>query len=103
MSSASPLWFDRAPQIDQPAVDLAEDLVETPRVSEATPLAPKPASTLCSESQTPTPDGLVRDFHAPLEHRLLDVAKAQAEAKVKPYAAGDNLAREAVTTVTRGC
>jgi hypothetical protein len=51
----------------------------------------------------PTPDGLVRDFHAPLEHHLLDVAKAQAEAKVKPYAVGDNLAREAVTTVTRAC
>jgi hypothetical protein len=69
--------IDRAPEVDESAVDLAEDLIQVPRVSGATPLAPKPARIHCSEGQTPKPDGLVRDLHAPFEHHLLDIAKAQ--------------------------
>ncbi len=67
-------------------------------------IAVERASTCpCSEGQTPNSNGLARDFHAPLERHLLDVAKAQAEAKVEPHAVGDVLAREAVTSITRDC
>jgi hypothetical protein len=93
--------IDRAPEVDELAVDLAEDLIQVPGVSGATPLAPKPAGILCSKGQTPRPDGLVRDIHASLEHRLLKIAKAQAETKVGPHTAGNDLAREAIAAVDR--
>jgi len=93
--------IDRAPEVDELAVDLAEDLIQVPSVSGATPWAPKPAGILCSKGQTPKPDGLVRDIHAPLEHHLLNIAKAQAETKVEPHTVGNDLAREAIAAVDR--
>jgi hypothetical protein len=61
------------------------------------------STVLRSKAQTPQPVRLVGDVHVALQHHLLDIAKAQVEAKVQPYTVGNNLAREAVATVTRGC
>ena len=97
-----PSLIDRALQVYELAVDLAEHLVETLRASGLSSLAPQPPRIIGAKFQTPQPDRLVRDVHAPLPHPLLAIAKAQAEAKVAPHTVGDNLAQETVTTVTRG-
>ena len=86
--------IDRAPQVHQ--------LFEMPRISGSTALAPKPACIIGAKSQTSQPDRLVGDFYASLQHHLLDIAKAQAEPKIQPHIVSNNLARKAVTTVTRG-
>jgi hypothetical protein len=80
---------NRAPQIDQSAIDLAEYLVEMPGIPG-------------SELQAPESNGLVRDLDATLEHHLLDVTEAQVEAKVEPHAVGDDLAGKAIAAVAGG-
>ena len=65
------------------------------------PVDVKPSCILGTELQTPKPKSRVRDFHAPLEHHLLDVAEAQAEAGEEADTMGGNLARDAVSAVAR--
>jgi len=50
---------DRAPQIDELAIHLAEYFVEMPGVPGTAPSRTKPPCILGSELQAPEPDGLV--------------------------------------------
>jgi len=77
-----------APQIDQVAVDLAEYVVRVPGITVAAAAPPEVPSVLGPELQRPQAKGLVGDLHAALEHHLLDVSEAKAEAKVQPHANG---------------
>jgi hypothetical protein len=64
--------------------------------------ATEPSRVLGSELQAPEADCFMGHFDPTLEHHFLNVAKAEAEAKVEPNAVGNDLAREAITTVVGG-
>jgi hypothetical protein len=68
-----PAFIDRAPQVHELAVDLAEKLLKVPRSAGLTALAPKPIGISSSEFQTPQPDRFLRDFLAALQHHLLTI------------------------------
>src|SRR6266851_1123292 len=54
-----------------------------------------------AELGAPLADRLVADDDAALGEEILDVAKAEVEAKVQPDGVGDHVGREAVATVGR--
>ena len=89
----------RAPEVEQLAVDLQEDLVQVPGVARLRPSPTQPAGELAAELQAPLPDALVADDDAPLGEDQLDVSEAQAEEVLQPDSVADDLGREAVPRV----
>ena len=97
-----PALIDCESQVHEFTFDLAEHLIEMPRAPGLSSMARQPLYIICAEFQTPQPDRLLRAVHATLQHHLLDIAKARAEAKAQPDAVGDDIAWEAVSMVARG-
>jgi hypothetical protein len=65
---------------------LPKELLDAAITEVATDAPPQAARVLCAELQRPQRDGFVRDLDAALEHHLLYVSEAEAEAKVQPDA-----------------
>ena len=88
--------IDGAPQIHPSATDPADHFVKMPAWRRRRPAPLQPSSDQRSELDRPAADGLVADIHAPCREKLFNVAKAQAEAKVKPDGMADHVGRVAV-------
>lgn len=65
--------IDGAPQINELAVDLAENLMEVPGVAKAPSPTTQSARVGGAELQTPKPNRFIGDFHPALQHHFLDV------------------------------
>ena len=92
---------DGTPEVLTLALDVDEELVQVPRVAQATFSPLQPASVLSAELPAPLPDCLVGHGDAALRQEVLDVSEAQAEAVVEPDGMGDDLGWKAVATVAR--
>ena len=80
------------PQVLQPPVDLHEDLVQIPRVAQATPAAPQPPRVVEPERPTPLSNRLIRHRDTPFGEEILDISEAETETMVEPDGVTDNLA-----------
>jgi hypothetical protein len=91
--------IDCAPQIHLLSLDLDEDLIGVPDITQSNLLLSKPAGVLRSELQTPEPNRLIRDQNATLGQQIFDVAKAERESVIKPDGMTDDLGRKPMTSV----
>src|SRR5712692_3927038 len=83
------------------AADLQQHLVEMPFIARLCSAAAQSGRVRWAELGAPLADRLVADDDAALGKEILNVAKAQVEAKVQPDGVGDHLWRQAVATVGR--
>ena len=89
----------RSPQVKLLTLDLHEDLVNMPGITQSTPLASDRAGVLRSELETPEADGLVGDDDPPLSQQIFHISKAQGESMVEPHAVADDCGRKTVASV----
>ena len=94
-----PILVHGPPEIVPLALDVHEDFIQVPHVSQTTLATSKHPRVLRSELPTPLPDGLVGDDDSALRQEFLDVAEAQGESMVQPNAVADDFAREPVAAV----
>ncbi len=83
-------------------LDGYEELIQVPRITQATLSPLEPASILGTELLAPLSDGLVGDHDPPLCKEILDIPETQAEAVVEPDSVADDLRRKSVSVVA-GC
>jgi hypothetical protein len=94
---AIPLWLyqdvdgdavlvHRAPEVVLDAVDPDEYLIQVPLRAKGGPLSAQPCSIESATLLAPRPDRLTRQLNASLGHHFLDIAVAEGEAEVQPYA-----------------
>ncbi len=87
------------PEVMPLPLDVHEEFVQVPDISQPSLPAPQSAGVFGSELPTPLPDGLVGDDDASLRQEFLDVPEAQREPVVKPDGVTDDLRRESVSVV----
>jgi len=81
-------------------VDLDEDFVLVPLRSDARSLLSQSDSVQRAELVAPFANSFIGDLNTSLGQHLLDVAVAQSEAAVQPYALFHYFDRESVTTIS---
>jgi hypothetical protein len=89
----------RTPEIVPLSLDVHEELIQVPDVSQPSLPAPEPPGVAWTELPTPLPDGLVGDHDSSLRQEFLNVSEAQAEAVVQPDGVTDDLRRKPVSAV----
>jgi hypothetical protein len=97
-----PVLVDSPPEITLLAVDPDENLIHVPLVPRPRPAAAQIVREARAEFETPPPNALVGDNHAPLRQDQLNVTKAQAEHVIEPHRVADELSRETVAVVRTG-
>ena len=75
---------DGPPEILTAALNIHEQLVQIPRVAQATWSVPQPPSVVGLERPTPVPNGLVGDGDAALGEQVLGITEAETKAVVEP-------------------
>jgi hypothetical protein len=65
-----PALIDRAPQVDELSVNLAEDFIEMPSITTRVAPSAQPPRVLCPELHRPEAYCFVRDHHAAGQHEL---------------------------------
>ena len=85
-----------APEIENLAVDLDHHLIKVPLVTHLWSIAADRVGKERAELSFPVPHRLVAGLNATIGEQFLDIAKAQAEAIIKPDGLADDLARKAV-------
>ena len=83
------------------AMDLQRSFVLMPLIAGSHSSSTQRARKRGSELGAPLADRLVADDDVALGEEILNIAKAEVEAKVEPDGVGDHVRREAVTTVGR--
>jgi hypothetical protein len=83
MSITSPSWSTARQRLLAP-VDVHEQFVQVPRVTQASLPAPEDPGVRRTEPPTPLPNRLVGDGDAPLSEEIFGIAEAQAEPVVEP-------------------
>jgi hypothetical protein len=83
------------------AADLQQHLVEMPFVARSCSTTAQPGRERRAELGAPLADRLVAHDDATLGEEILDVAKAEVEAKVQLHGVGDHLGWEAMAAVER--
>ena len=89
----------RSPQVKLLTLNLHEDFIHMPGVTQSTPLASDRAGVFRSELETPEADGLVGDDDPPFSQQILDISKAQGESMVEPNGMTDDFTWEPMTFV----
>jgi hypothetical protein len=88
------------PEIVPLSLDVHEELVQVPDVSQPSLPAPEISGVVWTELPTPLPDRLVRDDDSSLRQQLLDVPETQAESVIQPDSVPDDFGRKSVSAVT---
>jgi hypothetical protein len=83
------------------ALDGHEELVQVPRVAQATLSPLELSSVLRTKLPRPLSDGLVGHDDAPLGEEVFDISDAQKESVVQPDGVADDLGREPVSVIAR--
>ena len=92
---------DRTPELLPPPLDRDEDLVQMPRIAQATLSALQSTSVLRPELDAPQTDGFIGNGDAPLGEHLFYVSEAHAESMVEPDRVADDLDWKSVSAVAR--
>ncbi len=88
------ILINGAPEILTPALDRHEDLVQVPRIAEATLPTLQATSVLRTKLEAPKPDRFVGNRDAALGEKVFHIPKAETEAAVEPYGMTDDLMLE---------
>ena len=88
-----------SPQVELYSLNLHEEFVNMPSITQSAPLASDRAGVFRSELETPEADGLVENGDPPFSQQILDISKAQGEAVVQPHGMTDNFGRKSVASV----
>ena len=94
-----PILIDGPPEIVALALDVDEDFVQVPDVSQPPQSTLELSCVLGPELPAPLPDSLVGDDNPPLRQKLLDIAEAQRESVIQPDSVTNDLGRETVSVV----
>ena len=76
----------RPPEIMALALNGEKDLIQVPLVARPGTPAPELIGIWLPELAAPLPDGFIRDDHPTGEQEFFDIAVAEAEAEIQPYA-----------------
>jgi hypothetical protein len=94
-----PILVHGPPEIVPLALDLHEDFIQVPHVSQTTLVMSKHPRVLRPELPTPLPNSLVGDDNPALRQEFLDVAEAQGESVVQLDTVADDLRRKPVAMI----
>ena len=94
-----PVLIDGPPEIVALALDVHEDLVQVPHISQPPLSTLELSRVLGPELPAPLPDSLVGDDNPALRQEFLNITEAQRESMVKPHGVADDFAREPVAAV----
>ena len=95
------ILVDGPPEILTAALNIHEQLVQTPGVAQSSAPMPEPPSVGGTKGLTPVPNRFVRHRDTPLGQQVLGIAKTETEAMVEPDRVTDDLGWEAVAVVVR--
>ena len=93
---------DSTPEIVSLAPNVHEELIQVPRITQATLSPLEPASIFGTTLPAPLADSLVGDQDSPLGQKIFDITEAQAETVIEPDGVADDLRWESVSVVA-GC
>ena len=79
------------PEIVPLPLDVHEELIQVPDVSQPPLFVPEFPGVVWTEFLTPLPDGLVGDDHSSLCQQFLDVPEAQSESMLEPDGVTDDV------------
>ena len=88
-----------SPQVKLLTLNLHEEFVNMPGVTQSTPLASDRAGVFRSELETPEADGLVGDDDPPFSQQIFDISIAEREPVVEPNGTTDDFTWEPMTLV----
>jgi hypothetical protein len=94
-----PILVHGPPEIVPLALDLHEDFIQVPHVSQTTLVMSKHPRVLRPELPAPLPNSLVGDDNPALRQEFLDVAEAQGESVVQLDTVADDLRRKPVAMI----
>ena len=87
------------PEIVLLTLDVYEEFIQVPRITQATLSPLEPTCLLRAELLTPLSDGLVGDYYPSLCQEIFDITEAPAEAVVEPDGMADDLRWKSVSAV----
>lgn len=88
-----------SPQVDLPSVDLQEQLIYVPDVSQSASLLADCPRVSWPEFQTPEANYFVGDDDPSFRQQILDTSEAECESVVEPDSMTDDLGGETVTPI----
>jgi hypothetical protein len=91
----------RAPEVLTFALDGDEDLIQMPRVAEATLSTLESARVLWAELDAPQADGFIRDRDAALREEILNISKAQTETMIELDGVANDFGRKSISAVAQ--
>ena len=89
----------RSPQVELLTLNLHEDFVNMPGITQPTSLASDRAGVFGSELETPEADGLVGDDDPSFGEQIFHIPKAESEPMVQPHAVANDFGRKTVASV----
>lgn len=92
-------FFNRLLKIMPFALDVHEESVQMPDVSQPSLPMSEISGLVWTELPAPLPDRLIGDDDSSLCQELLNVSEAQAESVIQPDSVTDDLGRESVSVV----
>ena len=94
-----PVLVHGAPEILALTVDRDEDLVQKPRIAEATWSSLQPPGVVGAKLPAPLPNGFVRHDDASFGQQILDIPEAQTVSVVQPHGVADDVRWKAMSKV----
>ena len=91
----------RTPEVLTFALDRDEDLVQVPRVSQASLSALESTGVFRPEFDAPKSDRFIGNRDAALSQQILNISKAHAESVVEPDGVADDFGRKSISVVAR--
>ncbi len=93
------ILINGAPEILAFALDRDEDLVQVPRITEATLPTLQATGVLRTKLEAPKPDRLVRNCYAAVRQQILNVPEAHTESMIQPYGVADDFCWKSISAV----
>ena len=88
-----------SPQVDLPALNPHEQLINVPYVAQATLLPSNRLGVLGPELETPAATGLIGNDDTTFSHQILDISQTEREPVVEPHSMTDDFTRKAMAFV----
>ena len=88
-----------SPEVKLLTLNLHEDFINMPSVTQSTPLTSDRAGVFRSKLETPEADGLVGDDDLAFSQQILDISKAQGESMVEPHGMADDFTWEPMSSI----
>jgi hypothetical protein len=90
------------PQIQLPALNFNEDLVDEERIAVTSVHAPQSASVRGTELVTPQPNRFTTDLDTPLCQHIFNIVVTEIESAIQPHCILDDIGRKSVAFIRVG-